>query len=104
MRQARADLAAPERLPSARVLAAVRGQHSDSFVAFVRERAAQTHAQLLALPWSEAQQHAFETEVMDSLDAQRRIEAADSLPFEQYRLQYVAADRLSPRRKQQVAA
>lgn len=104
VRQAQADLAAPERLPSARVLAAVRGQHSDSFVAFVRERAAQTHAQLLALPWSEAQQHAFETEVMDSLDAQRRIEAADSLPFEQYRLQYVAADRLSPRRKQQVAA
>ncbi len=104
VRQAQADLAAPDRLPSARVLAAVRGQHSDSFVAFVRERAAQTHAQLLAMPWSEAQQHAFETEVMDSLDAQRRIEAADSLPFEQYRLQYVAADRLSPRRKQQVAA
>lgn len=104
VRQAQADWAAPDRLPSARVLAAVRGQHSDSFVAFVRERAAQTHAQLLAMPWSEAQQSAFETEVMDSLDAQRRIEAADSLPFEQYRLQYVAADRLSPRRKQQVAA
>jgi len=41
---------------------------------------------------------------MDSLDAQRRIEAGDSLPFEQYRLQYIAADRLMPRRPQQVNA
>ena len=104
VRQAQAHLAEPDRLPSARVLAAVREQHADSFVAFVRERSAQTHAHLRALPWSDEQQRACETEVMDSLDAQRRIEAGDSLPFEQYRLQYIAADRLMPRRPQQVNA
>jgi glutamate--cysteine ligase len=103
VRQAQIDLADPTRLPSARVLAAVR-QHQDSFVGFVRECAEQTHAHLLALPWSAAQQQAFEAEVDHSVAAQHGIEAADSLPFEQYRLQYIAADRLLPRHKKAVNA
>jgi glutamate--cysteine ligase len=36
--------------------------------------------------------------------AQQRIEAADSLPFEQYRLAYLAPERLQPRRAQAAAA
>lgn len=103
VRQAQIDLADPARLPSARVLAAVR-QHQDSFVGFVRECAEQTHAHLLALPWSAAQQQAFEAEVDRSVAAQHGIEAGDSLPFEQYRLQYIAADRLLPRHKKAVNA
>ncbi len=104
VRQAQTDLADPQRLPSARVLAAVREQHGDSFVGFVRERSAQTHAALLALPWSAAQQGAFEAEVLESLAAQRHIEANDSLPFDVYRQQYVSAERLTPRRPQEKRA
>jgi glutamate--cysteine ligase len=104
LRQAQADLADPQRLPSARVLAAVREQHGDSFVGFVRERSAQTHAALLALPWSAEQQSAFEAEVRDSVAAQRHIEANDSLPFDVYRQQYVSAERLTPRRPQEKRA
>jgi glutamate--cysteine ligase len=104
VRQAQADLADPQRLPSARVLAAVREQHGDSFVGFVRERSAQTHAALLDLPWSAEQQGAFEAEVRDSVAAQRHIEANDSLPFDLYRQQYVSAERLTPRRPQEKRA
>jgi glutamate--cysteine ligase len=92
--QARAALQAPDTLPSARVLRALQERHADSFVAFARSQSAEIHAQLLALPWSAEQQARFEAMSARSFDAQRAIEAADSLPFEMYRQEYVSARRL----------
>jgi glutamate--cysteine ligase len=76
------------------VLRALQERHADSFVAFARSQSAEIHAQLLALPWSAEQQARFEAMSARSFDAQRAIEAADSLPFEMYRQEYVSARRL----------
>lgn len=92
--QARAALRAPETLPSARVLAAVRQQHDDSFVGFVRHQSLQTHQHLAGLPWAAEQQARYEAMSGQSVRDQQAIEAADSLPFEIYRQEYVSPARL----------
>lgn len=80
--------------PSARVLAAIQARPDSSFVGFVRGQSAHTHQQLLSLPWSDAQQAAFEAESRQSLIDQKAIEDNDSLPFEIYRQEYVSPYRL----------
>ena len=92
--QARDRLQAPDTLPSARVLAAVRRDHADSFVAFARAQSQRIRDELLALPWSAAQQARFEAMSAASVAEQQRIEAADTMPFEIYRQEYVSAARL----------
>ena len=59
---------------------------------------AATRAHLLALPWSDAQAARYAAMALDSLAEQQRIEAADTLPFEQYRQAYLSPERLQPRR------
>ncbi|WP_225784775.1 glutamate--cysteine ligase [Xenophilus sp. Marseille-Q4582] len=94
---AQAALAAPQTLPSARVLAAMAERHGHSFIDFTRERSKAARDELLALPWSQAQQQDWEARSAESVAAQARIEAADTMPFEQYREQYVSPDRLGLR-------
>jgi glutamate--cysteine ligase len=91
---ARAALQAPDTLPSARVLQAMHRDHHDVFVAFAREQSLQTHARLLALPWSAKQQARYEAMAAQSLADQRAIEAADTMPFEIYRQEYTSPHRL----------
>ncbi|HEX6019346.1 MAG TPA: glutamate--cysteine ligase [Burkholderiaceae bacterium] len=86
----------PQTLPSARVLAAIDNAEECAYTAFVRERSLQARAALLELPWSAEQQAAFEREARASLDKQRAIEAADTVPFEAFRRDYVSAERLMP--------
>ncbi|RYF82391.1 MAG: glutamate--cysteine ligase [Comamonadaceae bacterium] len=94
---ARAALAAPHTLPSARVLAAMAQQHHNSFIDFTRERSQAARAELLALPWSDERQQDWERRSRESVAAQKAIEAADTLPFEQYRELYVSPGRLGLR-------
>ena len=101
---AEAALLDPGTLPSARVLDAMARQHSNSFVAFGRGQSLQTQQTLLALPFSDARQAAFETLTRESVAAQKKIEAADTLPFEIYRQQYVSAGRLGIARAETAAA
>jgi glutamate--cysteine ligase len=84
----------PDSLPSARVLAAVEEHHGNSFIGFVRAQSEQTRAKLLALPFSDEDQAAFERMTEESIQEQKRIEAADTMPFEIYREQYVSPARL----------
>ena len=91
---AKASFDAPDTLPSARVLAATISQHDRSFVQFVRQQSLQTQERLLQLPWSTTEQAEFEGMVRQSMLDQKAIEAADTMPFEVYRQQYVSADRL----------
>ena len=93
---AQAAWRAPQALPSARVLAAIQRSEGCAYTAFVRQRAQQARAALLALPWSAEQQAEFEREALASLDKQRAIEAADVVPFETFRQDYVSAKRLMP--------
>lgn len=91
---ARAALSDPERLPSARVLATMQRDFGGSYTAFIRAQAEQTRNALLALPWAPAQQATFEALARRSLDAQRAIEAADTVDFETWRQAYLAPERL----------
>ena len=90
---ARAALQAPDTLPSARLLAAMQG-FDNSFVQFVRAQSVQTQAHFLHMPWTSEQQARFEAMSQQSVAEQKKIEAADTMPFEIYREQYLSANRL----------
>jgi glutamate--cysteine ligase len=100
---AQAALAAPATLPSARVLAAVQGTFGGSYTAFIRDRAEAARAHYAALPWTAAQQAAFEAEARQSVAEQQALEGADTLDFETYRQQYLSPERLVVRRERDAA-
>ena len=94
LRSANALLQDPALLPSARVLAVMAQDFANSFTDFTRAQSEQTRAKLLALPFSAAQQARFAALSGRSVQDQRDIEAADTMPFEIYRQQYIAPERL----------
>jgi glutamate--cysteine ligase len=77
-------------------LSALQASDGCAYTAFVRQRSVQAQDELLALPWSLEQQGLFAAEAQASLDRQRAIEAADTVPFETFRQDYVSAKRLMP--------
>ena len=93
-RGAKRGLAQVESLPSARVLATMRNDFDNSYVRFTRAQSVQTRNTLLDLPWTPALQQQFEALARESVLEQKRIEAADTMPFEIYRQQYLAPRRL----------
>lgn len=87
-------LADPTLLPSARVVAAMQAQQTPGHVAFSLAQSAQTHAVLTA-PALPAQVLAqFEQQALASLQDQAAIEAADTLPFEAFRQDYMSSRHL----------
>ena len=90
----RALLATPGQLPSARVLDTMARDFGGSYVQFIRAQSATTRHQLLALPWTDAQAARYAAMAAESVAAQQRIEAGDTMPFEQYRQAYLSPDRL----------
>ena len=87
-------LTQPEQLPSARVLGTMSKDFDGSYVRFTRAQSVQTRNLLLGLPWSDVQQQRFEAMARESVVEQQRIEAADTMPFEIYRQEYLAPRRL----------
>lgn len=102
LRAARAGLADPDSLPSARVLASMAREHGNSFIDFVRAQSERTREVLAGLALEPYQLAHFEQLTQDSIDAQKAIEAADTLPFELYREQYVSPARLGLRSRSPV--
>ncbi|MES2940684.1 MAG: glutamate--cysteine ligase [Pseudomonadota bacterium] len=94
LRGAQALLSAPELLPSARVLEAMARDHDDSFIDFGRAQSEQAKAKLLKLPLSGTLQSRMEALARQSVAEQAAVEAADTVPFEEFRLQYTSPDRL----------
>jgi glutamate--cysteine ligase len=84
----------PDTLPSARVLAAMAQHHDNSFLKFARAQSEKARAALLALPFSDQQQAKFEALTRQSIAEQKKIEDADSMPFELYREKYLSPERL----------
>ncbi|MEP6876270.1 MAG: glutamate--cysteine ligase, partial [Burkholderiales bacterium] len=80
--------------PSARVLATMASDFDSSYVAFTRAQSKQTKAALLALPYADQTQNRFTKLAQESVEEQRRIEKADTVPFEIYRQQYLSVERL----------
>ncbi len=83
----------PDTLPSARVLREVTERFDGSFVAFVKAQSALTKKAMLDNPLEPALQQHFAQLSQASWDDQRKIEAADTMPFDIYLQEY-----LSPRR------
>ena len=90
---ASAALQQPETLASARVLKAMQG-FDNSFLQFVRDQSVKTQALLLDMPWTAEQQARLLQMSAQSVADQAKIEAADTMPFEIYRQQYLSAARL----------
>jgi len=84
----------PASLPSARVLAAMAAEHGNSFTAFVRAQSESTRQALLTRAFAPEEQARFVEASAASIEAQKAIEAADTMPFEIYRQQYVSPARL----------
>ena len=101
---ARVGLEHPDTLPSARVLAAMAKDFDNSFVQFARAQSEKTRAALLTLPFSDGQQIRFQALAQQSVVEQKKIESADSMPFEMYRERYLSAERLGQVKPQAVHA
>ena len=87
---AAAGLADAATLPSARVLAAMAQDYGNSFVQFARAQSLKTQTALQGLPLTAEQLARFDAMSQQSVEAQKQIEAGDSLAFEEYRQQYVS--------------
>jgi glutamate--cysteine ligase len=88
-------LAHPDSTRSARVLDEMERTRDKSYVAFALAQSAQHRRTLTALPLNAEVQARFARMADDSLAAQAKIEAADRLPFEAYRQEYLSRDLLS---------
>ena len=80
--------------PSARVLNAMAHDFDNSFLRFTQAQSRQTQAQLLARPFTPEMAAHFREMAQASVAEQQRIEAADTMPFEIYRQQYLSPQRL----------
>ncbi len=87
---ANAALANPDSTPSARILEKMLRSHDGSYVGFVRAQSEQHRRALLALPLPDDVAGRFAHLAAESLKEQRDIEAADTMPFEAFRQQYLS--------------
>jgi len=92
---ARAALRDSAATRSARMLAEIDQSHDKSYVSFALTQSLRHRRTLQELPLSAEAQERYARMAEDSLAAQRKIEAADSVPFETYRQQYLSKDLLS---------
>jgi glutamate--cysteine ligase len=90
-----ARLRDPDTTPSARVLQAMEREHDKSYVRFVLAQSQRHRDAIWKLPYPVEVAERFTRLAEGSLVKQRQIEAADTLPFETYRQQYLAPQRLN---------
>jgi glutamate--cysteine ligase len=84
----------PNATPSARVLHAMARNHANSYVRFVLAESLLHAGSLRGLPLGPGVKERFERFAAESLEEQRRIEAADKVDFETFRKQYLSPDLL----------
>jgi glutamate--cysteine ligase len=83
----------PALTPSARVLQAMKG-YGNSYIGFVLAQSRAHRETILRLPLPPEVAAGFARLAEESIAEQRRVEAADTVPFETYRQQYLAPVRL----------
>jgi glutamate--cysteine ligase len=91
---AQACVKTPETLPSARVLQAMAADHDGTFAPFVMARSERARQASLAEPLSAAAASRWAALAAESLAEQARLEAAETLPFEAFRRDYLSAEQL----------
>jgi glutamate--cysteine ligase len=92
---ASAALADPALTPSARVLEAITRDYDKSYVRFVLAQSRAHRETIMKLPLEPKVAERFARLAEESIAEQRRVEAADKLPFETFRRQYLEPIRLS---------
>ncbi len=80
----------PSRLPAARMLAQMRGEHGNSYSGFARALSVEHRRALQAEPLPADVEARFMKFAEESIAKQRAAEAADTLPFEAFRQQYLS--------------
>jgi len=90
-----AALRDPAMTPSARVLQTMERDYGNSYTRFVLAQSLAHRDAILQLPFPADVADRFASLAEESIDEQRRIEAADTLPFETYRQLYLAPVRLA---------
>ncbi len=78
--------------PSARVLRAMHDDFGDSYVAFAAAQSQRHRDTLRRAPLAPETERRYARLAAESLASQRRIEAADRVPFETYRQAYISRD------------
>jgi len=91
-----AALADSSAVPSAQMLAEMARKHENSYTRFVLEKSLAHRDALAALPMPGEVGTRFAQLAKTSIEEQRRIEAADSVSFEDFRRAYLAAETLNP--------
>jgi glutamate--cysteine ligase len=79
----------PQTVPSARVLHAMARNHGDSHVRFTLAESLSHRGTLLGIPLKPAVEERFARLAKESLERQKKIEAADRVDFETYRQRYL---------------
>jgi glutamate--cysteine ligase len=79
----------PEKAPSARVLHAMARNHGNSHVRFTLAESLAHRGTLLGIPLKSEVEERFARLARESIDKQKKIEAADSVDFETYRKRYL---------------
>ena len=83
-----------EQTPSAQVLKTVVQDFDANFKRFGAAYSRQARDATLARPWSDARTAHYQAQAAASVQAQKDIEAADTLPFEEWRQQYMSPENL----------
>ena len=94
MAAAAAALADPALTPSARMLREMAQHHDSSYFHFVQAQSVRHGASLRASPLSAEAAARYARMAEESIEKQQQIEAEDTLPFEEYRQQYLSPERL----------
>ena len=81
--------------PSARVLRAMERDYENSYVRFVLAQSIRHRDSILQLPLAPELAARFAQLAEESREKQRKIEAADTVPFETYRQNYLSPERLN---------
>jgi glutamate--cysteine ligase len=84
----------PSSLPSARVLGEMQQRYEGSFFRFALAYSLRHRGALQAAPFPAGVATRFARLAEESIEKQRQIEAADKVPFEQYRQQYLSRESL----------
>jgi glutamate--cysteine ligase len=90
-----ATLNDPDCAPSARTLSEMQEHHDSSYIRFTVAQSLRHAGDIKHLPLPIEVEKRFAELAKESLEEQRQIEAADTMPFEIYRQQYLAPARLN---------
>ncbi len=85
----------PDSTPSARALREVQERHGGSYIRFTLAQSLRHAADIRRLRLPAEVEDRFARSAQESLEEQRQIEAADTMPFEIYRQRYLAPERLN---------